>query len=583
MKKLLLTCIAAAASFTAFAQTDVKPVVNSYTGDLYIALQTEEYTDDARVTAKVFVNASETEGKVDFSLPNFSFAGMQLGDIFLPNIALNEAEGTYTFGENPNVRFNFTTAGIIADARLDEKRSYIKGDSIIAYIPVQWIDNSMPIYVLFKGSVTNHFAIENGNFNETSIWQQSRPWDSTHGIFDWSELESNDDYWNQSKWQLGEFITPTPWCIANVTGMNGIGATLVGEPIQVNDEEAEVADFAVKLTNRPNPYMATQIVPGYMSLGTTWATADVMKLEKTADGGAFGGIAFKGKPDAIQFDYMRSHGKATDDATANEGEETYKASTINANEPATVVAYLWKGQYAQANVPGETKFSNPSKVTMYNRDRNILGLETTTGGNVTTSEDAACVASVVKSIEGDQTDSLATMVVDLNYGEFAGTDVQPDSLNIIFSASDYFGKRSKVGAGNSLTVDNVKLLYYHSLKDVTFNGKPVAFSEDNTATLTEGYDAKKLNFVKVGEGATVTTSFNQETNILTLTVTGQDVYFNPGAVTTYTIQFAPTETGINDVKTNVSAVSKTIYTIDGRRANTLVKGVNIVGGKKIVK
>lgn len=583
MKKLLLTCIAAAASFTAFAQTDVTPVVNSYTGDLYIALQTEEYTDDARVTAKVFVNASETEGKVDFSLPNFSFAGMQLGDIFLPNIALNEAEGTYTFGENPNVRFNFTTAGIIADARIDEKRSYIKGDSIIAYIPVQWIDNSMPIYVLFKGSVTNHFAIENGNFNEPSIWQKSRPWDSTHGIFDWSELESNDDYWNQSKWQLDEFITPTPWCIANVTGMNGIGATLVGEPIQVNDEEAEVADFAVKLTNRPNPYMDTQIVPGYMSLGTTWATADVMKLEKTADGGAFGGIAFKGKPDAIQFDYMRSHGKATGDATANEGEETYKATTINANEPATVVAYLWKGQYAQANVPGETKFSNPSKVTMYNRDRNILGLETTTGGNVTTSEDAACVASVVKSIEGDQTDSLATMVVDLNYGEFAGTDVLPDSLNIIFSASDYFGKRSKVGAGNSLVVDNVKLLYYHSLKDVTFNGKPIAFSEGNTATLTEGYDAKKLSFVKVGEGATVSSSFNKETNVLTLTVKAQDVRFYPEAVTTYTIQFAPTETSINDVKTNVSAASKTIYTIDGRRANTLVKGVNIVGGKKIVK
>ena len=532
------------------------------------------------------MNASETEGKVDFSLPNFSFAGMQLGDIFLPNIALNEAEGTYTFGENPNVRFNFTTAGIIADARLDEKRSYIKGDSIIAYIPVQWImseDSSTPIYVLFKGSVTNHFAIENGNFNETSIWQQSRPWDSTHGIFDWSELESNEEYWGQSKWQLDEFITPTPWCIANVTGMNGIGATLVGEPIQVNDEEAEIADYAVKLTNRPNPYMATQIVPGYMSLGTTWATADVMKLEKTADGGAFDGIAFKGKPDAIQFDYMRTHGKATGDATANEGEETYEATTINANEPATVVAYLWKGQYAQANVPGETKFSNPSKVTMYNRDRNILGLETTTGGNVTTSEDAACVASVVKSIEGDQTDSLATMVVDLNYGEFAGTDVLPDSLNIIFSASDYFGKRSKVGAGNSLTVDNVKLLYYHSLKDVTFNGKPVAFSEGNTATLTEGYDAKKLSFVKVGEGATVSSSFNKETNVLTLTVKAQDVRFNPEAVTTYTIQFAPTETGINDVKTNVSAASKTIYTIDGRRANTLIKGVNIINNKKIIK
>ena len=134
-----------------------------------------------------------------------------------------------------------------------------------------------------------------------------------------------------------------------------------------------------------------------------------------------------------------------------------------------------------------------------------------------------------------------------------------------------------------MVVDNVKLLYYHSLKNVTFDGKPVAFSEGNTATLTESYDANKLSYVKVGEGATVSSAFNKETNVLTLTVKAQDVRFNPEAVTTYTIQFAPTETGINDVKTNVSAASKTIYTIDGRRANTLVKGVNIVGGKKIVK
>ena len=65
MNRFLLTCCATLCSVASFAQTDVKPVVNSYTGDLYIALQTEEYTDEARVTAKVFVNASETEGKVE--------------------------------------------------------------------------------------------------------------------------------------------------------------------------------------------------------------------------------------------------------------------------------------------------------------------------------------------------------------------------------------------------------------------------------------------------------------------------------------------------------------------------------------
>ena len=57
MRKLLLTCIAAAASFTAFAQTDVTPVVNKYKGDLYITLGEEVYDEDAKMDAKVTVSA----------------------------------------------------------------------------------------------------------------------------------------------------------------------------------------------------------------------------------------------------------------------------------------------------------------------------------------------------------------------------------------------------------------------------------------------------------------------------------------------------------------------------------------------
>ena len=135
MKQILLTCLAAASCFTAFAQTDVQPIVGKYSGDLYIALGTEEYTEDAKMDASVNVDASQTAGQVDFSLPNFSFAGMPLGDIFLPAITLNEADGTYTFGENPDVRFNFLGGVIVADAHLDHTRSYVKGDSIVAYIP----------------------------------------------------------------------------------------------------------------------------------------------------------------------------------------------------------------------------------------------------------------------------------------------------------------------------------------------------------------------------------------------------------------------------------------------------------------
>lgn len=572
MRKLLLTCIAAAASFAAFAQTDVTPVVNKYKGDLYISLEEDEiYDEESKVTANVYVKATTEAGKVDFSLPNFSFAGLPLGDIFLPNIDLAQNDSTYTFGENKKVRFTFlpgTDSQIVADAYLDNTRSYVKGDSIIAYIPVTWIiaegetpeeNTTAPIHVMFKGVVANTFTLDDTNFNDDSMWGYSKPWDSKNGYRTLALLDGDNPFWSATKYTIEDFITPSNWCIANVTGINGLGATVVGKKVTLN----ETPNYAVSLTNTANPMMPTQIVPGYMTLGTSWATASLADLKNSADGGAFGGVAFKGKPDAIQFDYMRTHGEA------------------NPTENATVVAYLWKGEYKQVDVPGETGGS--SKVTMYGRDRNILGIETNQGGKVSKSEDAACVASVVKSIEGDQTDALATMVVDLNYGEFAGTDVQPDSLNIIFAANDYFGDRNKMGVGNSLTVDNIKFIYRHGIKNAMINGKEIAFADDNTATTTETYDETKFSFTKVGEGATVTKNYNSETGVLTIRVDAQDVKFNPEATTTYTIQFALVPEAIDHVKADAASAAKNIYTIDGRRTNSLVKGVNIINNKKIIK
>ena len=569
MNKFLLTCVAVASSFTAFAQTDVTPVVNKYSGDLYINLFTENYDEDNKMDAKVFVSASSEAGKVDFSLPNFAFAGTSLGDIFLPGISVTQEDGIYTFGENPDVRFNFlagTPSEIVADAHLNEQKSYIKGDSIVAYIPVQWVQTSRntPIYVLFKGKVANDLALENGDFTSAAKWEYSKPWDSVNGYFDLSALDESDNFWNASTFELEDYYTPKGWCIAQVTGIKGLGATVVGGPTMTNDNEDD-PQYAAFLCNTANPMMTTQVVPGYMTLGTSWATANAMKLETTSDGGAFGGIAFKGKPDAIQFDYQRSHGSSIP------------------TEPATVVAYLWKGQYKQEEVPGNTNLGATTAVTMCGRDRNILGLNTTVGGKVTKSYDAACIASVVKSIEGDQ-ETFKTMTVDLNYGEFAGTDVQPDSLNIIFAANDYFGDRTKIGLENDLTINNVKLLYYHDIKDVTYEGKAVTFSDDNSATLTSPYHADELQLTKVGEGATIVKSYNEETGLLTIRVEAQDFRFNPEAVTTYTIQFALIPEAINDVKAETAPATKqSIYTLDGRRAAAPVKGVNIIGGKKVIK
>ena len=506
---------------------------------------------------------------------------MKLGDIFLPTIGLNENDGVYTFGENPEVRLTFKlseTNSILADAKLDDALSYVKGDSIVAYIPVQWVQSEtqkMPIAVLFKGARVNPYALSNYNFNDATRWEQSRPWDSTHGYFDWTALQDNDEYWESSKWQIEEYTTPGPWCISHVMGMNGIGATVVGAPYLTNGDESN-PDYAVRLTNTPNPFMPTQVVPGYMTLGTSFASASVSDLGK-ADGGTFGGVAFTGKPDAIQFDYSRSHTQA--------GDTLYAAEVINSEEPATVVAYLWKGQYKQEAVPGETNYGKPSTVTMYGRERNILDIKTTTGGATTKSDDAACIAKVVKSITGNVEGKLETMVVPLDYGKYAGTDVQPDSLNIIFAASDYFGQRSKVGAGNALVVDNVKLLYYHAIKDASYNGEGFEFGPSHAADFsTEAYVPANLQFTKVGQGATVEQSYNDETGVLTITVKGQDVRFNPESVTVYTIQFDAVKTAIAGVKADAAAeAAPAVYAIDGRRLAAPVKGANIIGGKKVIK
>ena len=576
--------VAVCCSAPIFAQTDVQPVVGGYEGDLYVNVGSADYVEDndLRMYAKVFVNASEdATGKVDFSLPNFSFMGIKLGDIFLPTIGLNEKDGVYTFGENSEVRLTFNTqeiGTILADAKLDDAQTYVKGDSIVAYIPVKWVQSEtqkMPIAVLFKGVRVNPYALSNYNFNDATRWEQSRPWDSTHGYFDWTALQDNDEYWEQSKWQIEEYTTPGPWCISHVMGMNGPGATVVGAKELTNGDE-ENPDYAVRLTNTPNPIMPTQVVPGYMTLGTSFASASVLELDK-ADGGTFGGVAFTGKPDAIQFDYSRSHTQA--------GDTLYAAEVINSVEPATVVAYLWKGQYKQEAVPGETNYGKPSTVTMYGRERNILDIKTTTGGAATKSDDAACIAKVVKSITGNVEGKLETMVVPLDYGKYAGTDVQPDSLNIIFAASDYFGQRSKVGAGNALVVDNVKLLYYHAIKDASYNGEGFEFGPSHAADFsTEAYVPANLQFTKVGQGATVEQVYNDETGVLTITVKGQDVRFNPESVTVYTIQFDAVKTAIAGVKADAAAeAAPAVYAIDGRRLTAPVKGVNIIGGKKVIK
>lgn len=231
-------------------------------------------------------------------------------------------------------------------------------------------------------------------------------------------------------------------------------------------------------------------MPGYVTLGTPWNTS---VLGKENDGGSFGGIEFTDRPTAISFWYKRSHGVCPDGAK-DDVKNTYKT-----DEQATVVAYLWKGSYTQASVPGAiTTSGTPKSVDMVDRDRNILGIETIKGGEVTHTEGAECIAKINYAIKGDAED-WTYLEIPFEYL----SDATPEKLNVIFSAGDYFS--TTPGNGNTLTVDDVKLIYASQEQPtdrITYNGTltidmKVAMGSDDAVM---DMPNQKLYLTPTGEG-----------------------------------------------------------------------------------
>lgn len=303
---------------------------------------------------------------------------------------------------------------------------------------------------------------------------------------------------------------PEGWVISNVNGYQGLGATIVGSQLTENE------NLAVALKNTPNPFMASQIVPAYMSLGTTWNTSKGMLSITNKDGGSFGGMKFTHRPDAIQFKYKRT--------------------AAEPSVPATVVAYMWKGEWQQADVPVSIALSGePTKETMINRDRSILGIESAEGGAVTQSEDALCIAQIQEKLS-EITEEWKEMTIPFNY---ADKNAVPTHINVIFAANDYFDA-STVKKDNTLSIDDVAFVYYHALESLTYGDKVYTPSAEGVIDLSEvAFDANTpMQFHVKGVGATVEKgTLNADTQEMTLEVLGNDFAANPESKTTYTLRF----------------------------------------------
>lgn len=325
-----------------------------------------------------------------------------------------------------------------------------------------------------------------------------------NGNFD-GDWEANHPYIGSSN-NRTKGDQPVGWCVANVDGMKGTMATAVAAKID------GTTGNAVKLTN--SKITGSQSAPGYMCLGTTWNTSTGLFSITNKDGGSFGGYAFQGyKPDAIEFMYQCAGGTGT------------------------VVAYLWKGTWTQTSVPVTTASgaSSLTKVDMVDRDRNILGIAHSQGGEVTKSAEAELIASLQESIT-DAPTSWTKRTIEFDY---KNANAAPEKINVIFAANDYFDS-DNITVNNSLMVDDVKLVYYSQLKSVSVNGTAInGFAEDKYEyTVNEEYAEGCLTTEVKGVAATQTVAYNEETGVATITVKGQDWTESNRNEHVYTVQFA---------------------------------------------
>lgn len=107
-----------------------------------------------------------------------------------------------------------------------------------------------------------------------------------------------------------------------------------------------------------------------------------------------------------------------------------------------------------------------------------------------------------------------------------------------------FTTNATPGCGNIadiLLIDDIEFIYNSQLETLTYNGVPIAgFATDNYETLdmsSVSYDESELAYVSNGKGATVVSSYDDATGLLTLTVEGNDISVNPENCHIYKVQF----------------------------------------------
>lgn len=244
--------------------------------------------------------------------------------------------------------------------------------------------------------------------------------------------------------------------------------------------------------------------PAFINFGTPWVYA--VSNKNKCDGGVYGGMSFSYRPDAIKGRYKRT-----------------PAAT---KEKARIIAYLWSGTFKSSIPYGKSKERTQDDV-----DRAIMGRVSGVTG------DGKLVASCDYGFETTKNNDWEEIIVPIDYKL---TDVVPTKMNVIISSDDYWNRANMV-ENSTLEVDDVQFVYYHALDSITYKGKTIKIEEGKNfynLLIDEDFDISNFSYKKKGAGATVENSFDPKTQMLTVTVKGNDFNVNPKSVTVYKFKVA---------------------------------------------
>lgn len=305
-------------------------------------------------------------------------------------------------------------------------------------------------------------------------------------------------------------VEPEGWNGSNVNQSVGFTAT---EDNLVTQQKSDGRGKYVKLANRRVEKLGVgATAPAYLTFGTPWSYPSGIESEQ--DGGTFGGVDFKYRPDAIK--------------------GMYKRTNVNGKtEKAHIIVYLWTGTFTSKIGKG----GSPS-ISKENVDRAIM--DKSNAGTIT--GDGKLVASADHEFATTKNNDWEEIIVPIVYNDKITI---PTKMNVVISSADYWTRSNIIPTtkgvdGSVLEVDDIEFVYYHALKSATYNGQAIAnFAEEtlNYDLSSQVYDEKKFDCTVKGIGAEAVKSYDESTGLLTVTVNGNNISADATSKTVYTFQF----------------------------------------------